>query len=390
MIKSIKFKNFFSFQRQKINLQGLNVFVGINGVGKSNFIKSLQVLKAVIVENALPDLIINQWGGVDAIHFLGRKGGPIEIEYELDPVVLSQYGYRFQEAVYYNIRFSKVASSENYVISERFFTQTGFFYMEMERGNGFVREGVSNQMEKVQYTLDRANESVLTQLVDKNSYIQIYALREAIKDIAIYNYFDTTITSPIRKPAPATSSIRLFSDGSNLPKLLNNIKINHKSSIQRIRESLNSINPNFVDFDFNPMGSGLEMLLEEKGLEKSVHVTHISDGTLRYLCLLSILHNPNRGKLICIDEPEVGLHPDMVTELMSAIQETAEDTQYIISTHSELLLNQLPVENVIVFEKDENNATIVNEFTDTAFVEWASQYSTGRLWRNGDLGGNRY
>ena len=390
MIKSIRFKNFFSFQDQKVEFKNMNVFVGINGAGKSNLIKAIQVLKAANSENALPELLIEQWGGVDAIHFLGEKSGPIEIEYELDPEVLSQYGYHFQEPVVYMIRMSKVASAENYLISEHFGTQSGFYYMEMDKGKGFVREGVSDQMKQVAYTLDRANESILTQLMDKNSYIQIYALREAIKDIAIYNYFDTSITSPIRKPAPATNSARLVSDGSNLPKLLNNIKINHKSSIQKIRESLNVINPQFVGFDFNPMGTGLEMLLEEVGLEKSVHVTHISDGTLRYLCLLSIFYNPNRGKLVCLDEPEVGLHPDMITEIMAAIQETANETQYIISTHSELLLNQLPVSNVFVFEKDEKNSTQVKTYVSEDFVEWASQYATGRLWRNGDLGGNRY
>ena len=93
---------------------------------------------------------------------------------------------------------------------------------------------------------------------------------------------------------------------------------------------------------------------------------------------------------MCIDEPEVGLHPDMVGELIQAIVQTSDATQYIISTHSDHILNRLSVENIIVFEKDETNKTIVNDFNDKEFVEWASQYSTGSLWRNGDLGGNRY
>ena len=117
---------------------------------------------------------------------------------------------------------------------------------------------------------------------------------------------------------------------------------------------------------------------------------HVSDGTLRYLCLLAIIFNNRRGKLICIDEPEIGLHPDMIGELMQAILQTTNATQYVISTHSDHILNQLSVENIIVFEKDDDNKTLVKVFRDNEFVEWASQYSAGSLWRNGNLGGNRY
>ena len=194
----------------------------------------------------------------------------------------------------------------------------------------------------------------------------------------------------MRKPVPPGLSNRLLPDGSNLPLVLNSIKINDKNSYTGIAEALNAVNPLFNGFDFNFLGSSIELLLDEKGLNKAVHVTHISDGTLRYLCLLAIIFNARRGKLVCIDEPEVGLHPDMVGELIQAIVETSDATQYIISTHSDHILNRLSVENIIVFEKDETNKTIVKDFKDKEFVDWASQYSTGSLWRNGDLGGNRY
>ena len=80
----------------------------------------------------------------------------------------------------------------------------------------------------------------------------------------------------------------------------------------------------------------------------------------------------------------------MLSELMQAIIKKTDKTQYIISTHSNLILNQVPVSDVIVFEKDSQNSTIVKDFRDEEYVKWASQYSTGTLWRNGDLGGNRY
>ena len=397
MIKSIKLKNFFSFASQEISFGNLNALVGINGAGKSNLIKALQVLKAVIGEGEMSDLLINQWGGYDAVMFLGNADPEafIQIEYEFDHEVLARYGYHFQEPVFYSISFHKVASSQNYCLCESFHTRDkegkpGYRYLQIKRGKGFVREGRTNEQTTVTYELDNFSESILSQLVDKDRYYQIYTLREAIKDIALYTQFNTTATSPIRKPVLPGFSNRLTSEGANLPQVLNAIKVNDKPSYGKIMDAITSVNANFKGFDFNFLGTSIELLLDETGLNRAIHVTHISDGTLRYLCLLAIVFNPRRGRLVCIDEPEVGLHPDMLGELMQAIVENAGMTQYIISTHSNLLLNQLPVSDVIVFEKDGQNSSVVRDFRDKEFVEWARQYSTGTLWRNGDLGGNRY
>lgn len=397
MIKAIRLKNFFSFASEEISFGELNALVGINGAGKSNMIKALQVLKAVINDGDMSNLFINQWGGFDAVMFMGNTDpkASIQIEYEFNPNVLGQYGYRFQEPVFYRIRFHKVASSQNYYLCESFHTKNSdgrpnYRYLQIANGSGFAREGRANDQQSVSYELDNASESLLSQLVDKDRYYQIYTLREAIKDIAIYTYFNTTATSAIRKPVQPGFTNRLIADGSNLPQVLNAIKVNDKQSYSMITDALRAVNSQFRGFDFNFLGTSIELLLDEAELNRSIHVTHISDGTLRYLCLLAIIFNPRRGRLVCIDEPEVGLHPDMLSELMNAIMENTSKTQFIISTHSNLLLNQLPVSDVIVFEKDGKNASVARDFREKEYVEWAQQYSTGTLWRNGDLGGNRY
>lgn len=397
MIKTIKLKNFFSLASEEISFGDLNALVGINGAGKSNLMKALQVLKAVINDGEMSSLFINQWGGFDAVMFLGNTDPKafIQIEFEFDPVVLGQYGYRFQEPVVYRIRFHKVASSQNYYLCESFHTKNAdgmpnYRYLQIDNGRGFAKEGRTNDQQSVRYELDNATESILNQLVDKDRYYQIYTLREAIKDIAIYTYFNTTTTSAIRKPVLPGSINRLLPDGSNLPQVLNAIKVNDKQSYSKIKDALTAVNPNFRGLDFNFLGTSIELLLDEASLNRAIHVTHISDGTLRYLCLLAIVFNPRRGRLVCIDEPEVGLHPDMLGELMQAIGGVSNQTQYVVSTHSSLLLDQVPVSDVIVFEKDEYNRSVVRDFRDEEYVLWAKQYGTGTLWRNGDLGGNRY
>ena len=100
-------------------------------------------------------------------------------------------------------------------------------------------------------------------------------------------------------------------------------------------------------------------MLREEHLARSVSIEHVSDGTLRYLLLLSILYNPKRGSLVCIDEPETGLHPDMINTVADAIKHASKKTQLIIATHSPLLLNSFDLEDILVFEKNTRNETEV-------------------------------
>ncbi|MBO7567413.1 MAG: AAA family ATPase [Bacteroidales bacterium] len=486
MLKSIHFKNFFSFRDCKVSLRDLNALIGINGTGKSNFIKALKILKATVNEGAMADLIINQWGGFNSVFFAGQQpnneididvhralnkhyklrnvakeldisvstivetlrnigvhidnnpnttinlqqyevlinahasksteskekkkrivplfkesvfgktDNEIELEFEFDETVLSNYGYSFTEPVYYYISFKKVGSAQNFSINECFHTNGkdgmwGYLYMSMKNGQGTAREGLSKWQKSVKYELTDGTETLLSHLVDRDRYFQIYTLREAIKDIAVYGYFDTTAQSPIRKPMLPSGISRLLPNGGNLPQILNWIKVNSKNhDFKNIISSLQSINPQYDGLDYYIMGNNIELNLEEKKLETPIHVTHISDGTLRYLCLLSIVHNSQRGALVCIDEPEIGLHPDMIMDIVEAIKQASKKTQFVIATHSEHILNNLSVENVLVCEKADNNETIINTFRDKDYIEWASQYSTGKLWRDGDLGGNRY
>jgi len=132
------------------------------------------------------------------------------------------------------------------------------------------------------------------------------------------------------------------------------------------------------------------LMLEEQGLDSSVHVSNISDGTLRYLCLLSILFNPDRGSLVCIDEPEVGLHPDMIANIGYSVIEASTKSVMVISTHSENLLNHFKIEDIRVFEKNDDNSSKISAYTEGDFEGWYENFSVGKMWRQGDLGGNRW
>lgn len=400
MIKEVKITNFYSFKDTAIKIEpDTNIIIGINGSGKSNFLKAIRLLKEGVAGIGLRNHVFNHLGGFDNFYFKGanakNKQPMIELEYTFDAHKLTANGrgFRFTDDIIYRITLIKSESTSNYYVKEKITNHTGFVYLDFANGAGHLTELINKNSRKtalVRYDDYDSQELVLREVSDNDRYFALTTLKKAIKEIMVYDYFDTTPKSPIRKPMLPTSEKRLLEDGTNLPQILNTIKINHKPAYHKIVEMLKEVNPNFSGFDFNMIGGNIELMLEEASLLSSIHVSNISDGTLRYLCLLAILFNPEQGSFICIDEPEVGLHPDMILNVANAIKDASKNATLVISTHSDSLLDHFDITNVRVFEKDEDNATIVNSYTAEQFEDWYDDFTLGKMWKQGDLGGVRY
>jgi len=224
------------------------------------------------------------------------------------------------------------------------------------------------------------------------TFLPLFIIKEAIEEIAVYDFFDTTSESPIRQLSPYYSDKKLLPNGENLTFLLNYLNGNSTSAYDRIVNLLKNANSQFRELVFPQPTPGKTLLaLKEHNLERAVPIEHISDGTLRFLLLLSIFYNPNRGKVICIDEPEIGLHPDMIRTLAEGIKHAANDgTQMLIATHSPLLLNAFELEDLLIFEKDNYNSTIVVKKTEADFEDWEGDFLVGQMWLNGQIGGTRW
>ncbi|MEO5643049.1 MAG: AAA family ATPase [Bacteroidia bacterium] len=401
MIKEIKISNFLSFEDETFSFDKCqNILVGINGSGKSNFIKCIRILKEGVAGIGLKKYVYDVLGGFDNIFFKGvnNKKNYLKLEYTFDATVIRNYGYNFSSDLIYTIELYKSPSTSNYYVIEKIVTSKtdGFIYLDFNNGVGVLSEVIDPNSNTIKTKLVSYSDFVeptelaLSKIFDTNRYLPLSALRKAIADIVVYDYFDTTPLSPIRKPMLPTSEKKLLPDGTNLPQILNTININNKTSYRKIESMLNHVNPKFKGFDFHIIGGNIELMLDEDNLNSSIHVNNISDGTLRYLCLLSILFNPDRGSLVCIDEPEVGLHPDMISNICNAIIEASEKSNMVISTHSENLLNGFDINNIRVFEKDENNSSKILSYTKDDFQDWYKDYSVGKMWREGDIGGNRW
>jgi len=251
---------------------------------------------------------------------------------------------------------------------------------------------VGNQRypQKNQEMTFRSTEPVLRQISDPDRFYPLFTLRRALETISVYDCLDTTFNSPVRQPCAYDTETRLFPDGRNLTNILNHLRNHHSLEYDKIEEAVKKINPNYKDISFAFLGSKSYLLIREEHLTKSVSVEHVSDGTLRYLLLLAILFNPERGNLVCIDEPEISLHPDMINTMAEAMKQASKNSQLIIATHSPLLLNSFDLDDLLIFEKNAHNETVVNIRDSDEFDGWAGDFLAGQAWLQGLIGGKRW
>jgi predicted ATPase len=409
MIARITLENFFSFGRStRIELNpGLNVLVGINGSGKSNLLKAIRLLYEGITGEGLEKIFLKDWSGFNAVsNFNKEQKDFIKLEFEFDREAITRAvnnkGYSFSTNPVYEITIFRSGSTAFY-LKEKIYAnslrdgQPPFIYLEMENTKGIISTREEGRINFQKYPQEereitfKETELVLRQISDPDRFYPLFTLKRALEGIAVYDYFDTTLKSVIRQPGSFDTEERLAFNGQNLTSIILKIKNDHSLEYEKIEQYIQKINPNFKDINSALLGSKLFLVLREKYLSKSVSIEHISDGTLRYLILLSILFNPNRGNLVCIDEPEIGLHPDMINSITESMKQAAlNGSQLIIATHSPLLLNAFELEDILVFEKDNTNQTIVNVKSEEDFADWNDNYLAGQIWLRGLIGGKRW
>ena len=177
-------------------------------------------------------------------------------------------------------------------------------------------------------------------------------------------------------------------DGAdNLVLVLSGIK---GAARRRLVEALHDVYDGVIDFRCHVDGGYVSLFMEEQG-DREISASHLSDGTLRYLSLLAILLDPNPPLLVAIEEPELGLHPDLIPSVAELLVEASRRTQLIVTTHSRTLIDALSERpsSVVVCEQEDGESHF--ERLDSARLKhWLDDYSLGKVWSMGEFGGNRW
>lgn len=401
MLKQIILNNFFAFNGEhKISLNpGVNLLVGINGSGKTSMINAISLLYEGVCGKGI-SAFIDKSGGVNSI--LNARGEikpeSFSITFVFDKSTLKKHFPRspFEDDVNYKITVFPIGLS-NYSLCESLYTSNNkrkkrnYKYLEFKNGLGYISMINSRgdiERENYEAGVLSAEELALRQVADPQRYLPSFIIKEAIASMAVYGKFNI---DALRRPADENRENRLSASGENLPYLYNRLHNNETFYYNKIRGELHSINPNYVNIGYSIFGNRLFLHLEEKNLSHSIDMLHISDGTVKFMLLMGILYNPQRGNLCAIDEPESYLHPDMIRSVAKMLKYASKDSQLIIATHSALLLNAFSLSDILVFGKDSSNNTFVDRGNKVYSSEEDSEsILPGQLWLNGEIGGMRW
>jgi predicted ATPase len=379
-LRSIRLRNLLSFGDAELELKSLNVLIGANGSGKSNLIDAVSLLQAA------PSNLMKPFRLEGTSEWLWKGGSAPFAELQ------AQVGESEEMSLWHTFWFSADKSSP--VVRESiskpdqsklyFRRPDGTAFLSIPSGGGLHTQRELNRSELLE------NQSILSQRKDPDAYPELTLLSNEYAKIKLFREWSLGRDTLTRK-AQATDLPADFleEDASNLNLVLNEfdnlgLKI---AVLQRLRDADESI----TNFTFRVLGGTIQLFVHYEGLQSPVPATRLSDGTIRYLCLLAILCHPEPPPLVCLEEPELGLHPDLVVQLADLLVEASHRTQLIVTTHSDILVDALTKvpEAVVVCEK-ENGSTRMKRLDRDQLAVWLKEYGLGQLWRSGQIGGNRW
>jgi predicted ATPase len=386
LIRNLKVSGLLSFGPKGVDLplRDLNVLIGPNGSGKSNLLEVLALLKSAPSNLAAP---VKEMGGIRQWLWKGEESrSEAVIEAVVQAVgpnlplrhalAITEHGDRFELA------------DESIETEGSYPDQPGpsSFY-RFRRGNPILEDSDSPGRSLSRESL-KPEQSILSQVRDPFRYPALTSLQERYEQIYFFRNWSFGPGALLRRGQSAQGRSDFLRDGGeNLALVLSNFRPAFRNEVL---VSLKRLYEEVEDFAFQTDGGSVQLYLVERG-GREIFAARLSDGTLRYLCLLAILLHPDPPPLLAIEEPELGLHPDVIPHLGDLLRKASQRTQLVVTTHSRALVDALSEDpaSVIVCEKDEG-ATRFQRLGAEALKAWLEEYSLGQLWSMGQLGGNRW
>lgn len=358
-LEAVTVRGFTSIQQiENLSLRPINVLIGSNGSGKSNFIRIFSFLHA-IREGHLQDYVARAGGAEHLLHFGSKVSQSIELQLVfrdsinqyrimLAPTPQDSLAVLSEEVSYWDRRYPKPYSKSIYGTGK-------------EAGISQPGDGIS-------------------------AYV-----REHLNRWRLYHFHDTSQTSPMKRTSDINDNSFLRPDGSNIAAFLHLLKAKHSNHYELIRRTIQRVAPFFDDFELKPQllnPDKIRLEWKHKNSESYFDASSLSDGTIRFIALACLFMQPDefRPSIILVDEPELGLHPYAITLLASMAKSVSEKTQVILSTQSALLLDNFEPEDVLVANVI-SGTTQIERLRSEGLEQWLETYSLGQLWEKNEFGG---
>jgi len=340
-------------------LGNLNIFIGGNGAGKSNLLEFFRLLRAVIDGNLIE--YVRSRGGISDLLFNGRRTTS-RMEFEMH---FGQRGYRFR---------LKPGPLEDVLLSDE-----ARLYKYDQQGWWILGDSPDGRPLLVREADGTSGNTRYSKLV-----------YEAIASWQVYHFHDTSATAVMRLYEIVQDNKALRSDAANIAPYLLRLRNEYPKSYAEILNAVRLVLPFFDDFllDVTSFGQARKVNLSwrQKGSDYPLQPYHLSDGSLRFVCLATALLQPNPPATVIIDEPELGLHPYAIALLAELIQNAAKRTQIIVATQSPALIDQFSIEDIVVVNRKDGASTF-ERLQEKDFNVWLESYSVGELWAKNVLSG---
>lgn len=398
-IKRLHLSGFLSFapDSEPVELRNLNVLIGPNGSGKSNLIEAIELLHATPtgLANAIRD-----GGGAEEWVWKGKgetNEAAIDAVLAAAPMTSRELRYR--------LAFHPVAHRLE-IVDERLEETTPrsangkdvVFYYRLEGGHFVISKRKpktptnqaslrANLRRSKQPPGFRLDESILFQRKEPEIYPELAWLGQEFSGIQTFREWSIGRYANLRKPQPATlPSDVLTADALNLGMVLNELE--HRGHGPEFNSALKRFLPRFERMSTRVIGGTVQFYLHESGLGTPVPATRLSDGTIRFLALLATLLNPSPPPIVCIEEPELGLHPDALLLIAELLVAASDRMQLIVTTHSDVLVSALTEQADSVLVCEYRGGTVLHRVDSEKLRHWLDKYRLGEIWRIGEIGGN--
>ena len=341
-------------------LRRINVLIGENGAGKSNFISFFEMLNA-IYERRFGQYVLQRGG-------IGRF---FNFHAQVDESIFCMVDFDNLNAVSLSIIPSQTGKG---IISD---------FSHFFNGRGDKDKNYSDWHD---ITLDS---DVEESNIQSDNSKRMQNVKKQLSCLKVYHFHDTSLKSPMRGPSTMGDYEMLRSDASNLAAWLYRLKHTDMASFQLIEGTIKSVAPYFRKFHLEPdviNPQQIKLEWEEEDSDRYLDGYSFSDGTIRFIALAALLLSEQRPDIILIDEPELGLHPAAMTKLAAMIRRASYNSQIIVSTQSAAFVDEFDGEDIIVAERNEEGS-VFHRLDTIKLDSWRDKYSLGELWRKNVLGG---
>jgi predicted ATPase len=351
-LRSVLVEGFTSIRSAALALNDLNVLVGANGAGKSNFIRALGMLGR-IVDGEL-GLFVGLSGGANALLNVGQVGARrIHLQVESDA------GRYIAELV--------PAAGDALIFSD---------------------ESIWPRNSKVLTSLGRGQRETALTATEPLWVPESAPLVETLRGCRVFHFHDTSRDAPVKQQGYIADNRALHPDAANLAAVMLRLRDGDRARYQRIVRTVKQVAPFFRDFVLEPelADDRVRLRWQQEGTDTVFPADALSDGTLRFICLATLLGQPELPGLIVLDEPELGLHPFAIVQLAEMLRAASRESQVLLATQSVTLMNQFELDDLIVVER-QDGVSVFDRPAPGPLREWLADYSLGELWEKNMLGG---